>query len=242
MSTRSFDGDVVVISGAGRGLGKAYAEHLSSLDARVVVNDIDADVAHETARVLGAARAVACPSDVSTADGAGATIAAALDTFGRVDAIVCNAGWSWHLPFAECTEADLRRVLEDHLFGTFHMIKAAWPHFAAQARGRIVTTSSGAIFGYAGRSHYAAAKGAVLGLTNNVALEGKPLGILANTILPQADTRLAGPDSNAPDASLAAPPVARLCHRDCTDNGRLFVTGGDRFARVVFERRPVDER
>lgn len=234
-----FDGDVVVITGAGRGLGRAYAERLVAHGARVVVNDIDAEVVHETAGAIGDAHATACVADVATPAGAACTVAAALDAYGRLDAVVCNAGTSWHLPFDEVTEADIRTVMDGHLYGTFHVIHAAWPHFVHRQHGRIVTTSSDAIFGYAGRAHYAAAKGAVFGLTNTIAVEGRPHGIHANIVLPRAKTRLATPNTTAGDPSRASRPVAWLCHRDCTETGQTFVNGDDRFTRVTFERRPA---
>lgn len=235
-----FAGDVVVVTGAGRGLGRAYAEHLVGLGARVAINDIDHDAAHDAARAIGPDAAVACVADVATEDGATGVVATALAAFGRLDAVVCNAGGSWHRPFAEITEADLHAMVGPHLFGTFWTIRAAWPHFVAQRHGRVVTTSSDGFFGYAGRGHYAAAKGAVIGLTNTVAVEGAPHGIGANTVMPYGSTRLSTPNAAHTDPALAAPPVAWLCHRDCTENGQTFLTGGDRFQRVVYERRPVD--
>ncbi len=239
MTSSVFAGDVVVITGAGRGLGRAYAEHLCELGARVVVNDIDPDVATEVAGLLGAGRAIPCVADVATAAGAARLVTTALDAFGRVDAVVCNAGSSWHRSFAEVTDADLADVLGPHLYGTFHVIQAAWPHFVAQRYGRIVTTASGALFGYAGRAHYAAAKGAVVGLTNTIAVEGREHGIAANTVLPHGATRLATPGSTAPPAADAAPPVAWLCHRDCTETGQIFGTGGGRMVRHTQERHRV---
>jgi NAD(P)-dependent dehydrogenase (short-subunit alcohol dehydrogenase family) len=237
--TPPFTGDVVLVTGAGRGLGRAYAQHLAARGARVVVNDIDAEPVHDTVASIGSGRAVACVADIATGRGAHDAVAAALDTFGRIDALVCNAGTSWHLPFADMTEADLHTVLDSSLFGTFHPIRAAWPHLVAQGHGRIVTTASDAVFGYAGRGHYAAAKGAVLGLTNTVGVEGAPHGIFANTIMPYGTTRLSTAGAAVTDPLLAAPAVAWLCHRACTENAQTFLTGGGRFVRVVHDRRPV---
>jgi NAD(P)-dependent dehydrogenase (short-subunit alcohol dehydrogenase family) len=113
------------------------------------------------------------------------------------------------------------------------------------ANCRLKTTASGAIFGFAGRAHYAAAKGAVLALTTTIAVEGAPHGVLANCVLPWGATRLARADSNAPDPALAAAPVAWLCHESSTENGAAFVTGDERIARVAFHAGPsrgVDEQ
>lgn len=232
------DGRVVVVTGAGRGLGRAYAEHLAAWGALVVINDLDAEAAeHAAAAVPGS---VACAADVATADGARRVIDAALAVGGRVDAIVANAGASWHVPFAEATLADLDRALTANLHTTWSIVEAAWPHLVAQGGGRVVTTASGAVFGFAGRAHYAAAKGAVLALTNTLALEGAPHGIRVNCVLPWGATRLARPGSNAPDPALAAPAVARLCHGSCTDTGAAFTVGGGRVGRVTLAPGPTE--
>jgi NAD(P)-dependent dehydrogenase (short-subunit alcohol dehydrogenase family) len=226
-----FDGRVAIVTGAGRGLGRAYAEALADRGASVVVNDVDADAAEAAAS--GIPGAIACAADVADARGAAETIDSAMRTFGRIDVVVANAGTSWHRPFDEMSADDLHSVLGPSLFGTFNTVRAAWPHLVAQRYGRVVTTASGAIFGFAGRAHYAAAKGAVLALTSTIAIEGAPHGVLANCVLPWGATRLSRPGGGAPDVALAAPPVVWLCHETCTENGGAFVTGGGRIARAV---------
>lgn len=232
------DGRIIVISGAGRGLGRAYAEHLAAHGARVVVNDLDAAAADEVAAATPGT--VACAADVSTAAGARLVLDAALELGGRLDAIVANAGTSWHLPFAEASADDLAAVLTANLATTWHLVREAWPRLVAQGHGRIVTTASGAVFGFAGRAHYGAAKGAVLALTNTLAIEGAPHGIAANTVLPWGATRLARPGSRAPDPAEAAPAVAWLCHESCPENGAAFTVGQGRIARVRVEVGPAE--
>jgi NAD(P)-dependent dehydrogenase (short-subunit alcohol dehydrogenase family) len=236
MSELRFDGRVAIVTGAARGLGLAYATLLAHRGATVVVNDIDADDAIAAARKVPGARAV--PADVATQTGAAALMVASLDACGHIDIVIANAGTSWHRPFGELTAADLEAVAAPSVHGTFNVVHAAWPHLVARRYGRIVTTSSGAIFGFAGRAHYAAAKGAVLALTNTIAVEGAAHGVLANTVLPWAATRLARPGVDAPEADLAAPAVAWLCHEDCAETGGAFVIGGGRVARVALATGP----
>ena len=232
MTDLRFDGRAAVVTGAGRGLGRAYAAALASRGATVIVNDIDAEDAVNAASSIPGA--IACAADVATAGGARDVVQRALDACGRVDIVIANAGTSWHRAFADLTADELHDVLGPNLFGTFHVVHAAWPHLLAQGAGRIVTTASGAVFGFVGRSHYAAAKGAVLALTATLALEGAPHGVFANCVLPWARTRMARAESEPPDPSLAAPAVVWLCHESCTENGAAFVIGGGRIARVDF--------
>lgn len=236
MSELRFDGRVAVVTGAARGLGREYAALLAARGASVIVNDVDADAAAEAASTMAGAQAF--PADVVSPAGAASLVSAALDAHGRIDIVVANAGTSWHQPFADLTADDVHAVFGPSLFGTFNVVLAAWPHMVAQRGGRVVTTSSGAVFGFSGRAHYAAAKGAVLALTNTLALEGAAHGVFSNSVLPWGATRLARPGSGAPDAALAAPPVVWLCHDSCHENGQAFVIGGGHIGRVTFEAGP----
>lgn len=224
-----FDGRVVLVTGGARGLGRAYAELLAARGARVIVNDIDHDAAHAAAAELDAAAVVA---DVSTEAGARSVVEAT----GPVDAVIANAGASWHRDFAELTTSEVDEALRHNLSSTFQVVRAVWPQMLARGHGRIVTTSSGGIFGIAGRAHYVAAKGAVWALTKTLAIEGEPHGIQINCVLPWASTRMAREGSAAPPPSDAAAAVAWLCHEQCSITGETFTVGGGKIARVVLER------
>lgn len=211
-------GDVVVVTGAARGLGAAYAEHLRDVGAVVVTVDVD-----QPADVV---------ADVATEQGARSVIDHALARHGRVDAVIANAGTSWHRPFAELTTEEFDRCVRDNLYSTYHIVREAWPHMVAARHGRVVLTSSGGVFGIAGRAHYVAAKGGVLALTATLALEGEPNGIAVNCVLPWGLTRLARPGSAAPDPASAASAVAPLCSRRWTGTGGAYHVGGGRFDAV----------
>jgi NAD(P)-dependent dehydrogenase (short-subunit alcohol dehydrogenase family) len=224
-----FDGRRALITGAARGLGRAYAELLVARGADVVVNDIDGEAAIATAGELGVAVAV---GDVSTDAGA---LAVAREV-GAVDIVIANAGVSWHREFAELSSDEFDETVRHNLASTVHVVHACWAHLIEQRYGRIVTTASGGIFGIAGRAHYVAAKGGILALTKTLAIEGAPHGVSVNCVLPWGRTRMARPDSAAPPPDEAAAAVAWLCHDDCAITGEAFTVGGGQIARVVLSR------
>ncbi len=247
-----FDGRVAVVTGAGRGIGRAHALLLGARGASVVVNDLggsksgggsDAGPAESVAAeiVAGGGIAVSDTNDVSTEAGGVAIVDAAVDAYGRVDIVVNNAGimrWG-DLPKADL--ASLQSVLDVHLLGSFNVTRAAWPHMVEQGYGRIVMTTSTGMLGLQGNLAYAAAKAGVVGLTRNLRLSGEPHGIKVNLIAPVAYTRMGGaPSSDAEgvDAppnmapSLVSPMVAYLCHESCPVSGEIYVAGGGRLSRL----------
>lgn len=247
----NFDGRVAVITGAGRGIGREYAKYLAQRGASILVNDFGGEpdgngsdavpaeaVAMEIDRNGGTA--VANTGSVASEEGAAAIIAATIDTFGRIDILVNNAG---------ITEGAWDALIATNLSGTFWMCKAAWPYMIQQNHGRIVNTASAA--GLFGLRHetlhglefygYGAAKMGVVGLTRNLAIEGRPQGIMVNVIAPVAQSRLTdlNPDPVAHiwlkkyfHAKHIAPLVVALSHESCSLSGQIFAVGGGRVGRV----------
>lgn len=211
----------MIVTGAGRGIGRAYADHLASLGATVVVNDIDTlDGVTDT-------------NDVSTGEGAQALIDATIERHGRLDVLINNAGIIEWAGLPDVDWVNIQRHIDVHVGGTFNTIKAAWPHMVAAGYGRIINTTSAGVFGHAANIGYATAKGAIIGLTRSVSLNGIASDIKVNAIAPAAATRMGGDVNDAtmsPD--LVAPMVAFLAHEDCPVNGKIYTAGAGRFARL----------
>ena len=244
-----------MVTGGGRGLGRAYALLLAERGARVVVNDLGGSVGGEGADAGPAARvaeeilaaggtAIADGSDVADPDGAAALVGTAVERFGRLDAVVNNAGIVEWAGFPDIDETNLAHHLAVHVHGSFNTALAAWPHLVQSPAARVVMTTSAGIFGLPNNTSYATAKGGVLGLTRSLALAGAPQGIAVNAVAPAAWTRMAGPvgAGGAMEAAmapeLAAPLVAYLAHPDCTASGEVYTAGAGRFARVFLAVTP----
>jgi NAD(P)-dependent dehydrogenase (short-subunit alcohol dehydrogenase family) len=244
-----FDDRVAVVTGAGRGLGRAYAQLLAARGAKVVVNDvggaldgdgIDSGPAEQVVGEITAAggKAVACSASVATREGGEAIIKTALEHYGTVDILVHNAGNVRRGLLKDMSYEDFDAVLDVHLRGAFHVVRPAFPVMCEAGYGRIVLTSSiGGLYGNHGVANYAAAKAGVIGLSNVAALEGAADGVRCNVIVPAAVTRMAdGIDTSAyppMGADLVAPVVGWLAHESCSVTGELFIALAGRVARAV---------
>jgi len=257
-----FNGQVAVVTGAGRGLGRLYAIDLARRGASVVVNDIGATMHGEgrddavadavvTEIVAAGGVAVASYDSVATPEGGEAIVATAVEHFGRLDAVVSNAGIFQTAPFDELSSEDWRRMLSVHVDGAFHLGQPAYRVMKRQGYGRFVfIASSAGLFGQPMSAHYAAAKAGVVGLTNVIAIEGAPYGILANSVLPFGHSRMvtetmgdavqiageavdAAPSFlTAMEPELVVPIVVYLASRDCTLTHHNYSACARRFARV----------
>lgn len=263
MTTVGFDGRTVVVTGAGNGLGRAYARELGRRGANVVVNDLGtsetgAGASHDDADavvseiVADGGSAVASYDSVASASGSRAIADRAVEAFGRIDAVVHNAGILRNAMFEDLTDEHWSAVLATHLSGPFHLSQAVWPVMREQRYGRMVfTSSSSGAFGRPFGANYAAAKAGVLGLCNAVAIEGQEHGILANAILPSGLTRMsASPRPNDtttdPEALRAArlatvprfepewavPMVTFLASESCRHTHRYYSNSSGRYGLV----------
>jgi NAD(P)-dependent dehydrogenase (short-subunit alcohol dehydrogenase family) len=248
MADLGFDGKVAIITGAGGGLGRSHALELARRGALIVVNDLGGSVdgtgsgstaAQAVVDEIAAAggEAVANYDSVATPEGGKAIVQSALDTWGRVDIIINNAGILRDASFKNMDPGRVSSVLDVHLRGAFNVTQPAWEHMRNQGYGRIVNTSSGAgVFGNFGQTNYGAAKMGLVGLTRVLAVEGAKNNIKANAIAPVAKTRmtedLLGPAADKLLPELVTPLVAFLVHEDVPVTGELYSVGGGRVARV----------
>jgi NAD(P)-dependent dehydrogenase (short-subunit alcohol dehydrogenase family) len=249
MSELRFDGRVAVVTGAGHGLGRQHALELAARGAKVVVNDLGGDL-HGSGASSGPAQevveeitkaggeAVADPGNIATEEGAQGLVQRALDTFGKVDIVVNNAGILRDKSFKNMSAAEFDAVIAVHLRGSFLVSGAAWSHLRDQAYGRIVNTSSPAgLFGNFGQANYSSAKMGLVGLTKTLAIEGAKYNIKANAIAPVAYTRmtediLSGDFAEKLSVELVSPLVAWLAHESVESTGETYSVGGGRIARV----------
>jgi NAD(P)-dependent dehydrogenase (short-subunit alcohol dehydrogenase family) len=256
MSELRFDGQVAVITGAGRNLGREYALLLASRGAKVVVNDIGVGIsdtdgvaaapatnpALDVVAEITAAGGHAVLDTNSITDPQAGMVQTAIDAFGRIDIVINNAGVVRQAPVPEMSDEFCRAMTDTHMLGTMNVTRAAWSHMAAQGYGRIVNVSSGAgLIGFPNMTMYGGVKLGVVGLSRALAVEGRSLGINVNVVAPQASVRGSdfGPMKWTPALAEWLSPeqisglVAYLAHESCVTTGELFNVGGGLIARVV---------
>ncbi len=253
MSDVRFDDKVVLITGAGGGLGRAHALLFAAHGAKVVVNDLGGSLQGEEASQTPAqkvveeieaagGKAVANYDSVSEIEGAEAMVKTALDAFGRLDIVVNNAGILRDKSFAKMEHADFDAVLAVHLRGAFNVTKAAWPLLREQNYGRVIMTASAAgLYGNFGQANYASAKMGLVGLGQTLAQEGAKYGIHTNIIAPIARSRMT--ETMLPpevlehlEPTLVSPLVAWLCAEACSSNGQVYEVGAGLVTRLRWAR------
>ena len=253
-----FDDQVVVVTGAAGNLGRSYALEVARRGGAVVANDLGSDArgygrsTDALDRVVSEIRAAggrAVASYHSVADPAGgeAIFRTAIDSFGKVDALINNAGNMRVADFEDIEPADLESLLSVHVLGAFHVTRPIYRHMKERGYGRILFTGSGAMFGNPTQAVYGSAKGAVAGLMNALAVEGAPFGVLCNAILPAAETRMSGvmkPESfieiakssqkfrNELKPENCAALAVYLVSEQCRSTHAMYSAVGNRFARV----------
>jgi NAD(P)-dependent dehydrogenase (short-subunit alcohol dehydrogenase family) len=255
----NFEGQVAIVTGAGGGMGREIALLLAKRQAKVFVNDYGGDgygkpgtsaradaVVDEITATGGVAISNAIA--VGSADAARAICAATMEAFGRIDILVNNAGVIAEGKIGYIADEAVDRLTEINFAGPFHLVQAVWPVMTEQRYGRILNMTSSAIFGVQDWAIYAASKAALIGLTTSAAAEGAELGIIANSVMPMAHTRLVsaeGPSEKAMPPEVLkwlqdnfkpeqiAVAVAALVSREWTASGEHFSTGGGRISRIA---------
>ena len=249
MADVSFENRVAIVTGAGNGLGKAYALELGKRGAKVVVNDLGGavdgsgsanspadDVVNEI--IENGGEAVANYDSVATKDGGESIVQTAIDSFGTVDAVINNAGILRDKSFANMTEEEFSLIIEVHLKGTYYVTQPAFKIMKENNYGRIVNVASpSGLFGNFGQTNYGAAKMGIVGLTNVLAIEGAKYNIKVNVIAPTAYTRMT--EALLPEdvgklfsAELVTPMVTYLASEACEPTHEIFGVAAGRFARI----------
>ena len=259
--TIGFEGKVAIVTGAGGGLGRAHALALAQRGAKVVVNDIGAggptdaprpaDLVVEEIQKLGG-EALANHCDITDEASVLEMVAKTIAKWGRVDILINNAGVLRDKSFAKIETSDFKKVIDVHLMGSVNCTKAVWPYMVKQGYGRILMTTSGSgIFGNFGQSNYGAAKSALVGLMNVLAIEGARKGILVNALAPTAATAMTEGLIDAEAAAVLSPesisPGALFLVSEQAPTKTILGAGAGVFAVARMEESagfflPVDDR
>jgi NAD(P)-dependent dehydrogenase (short-subunit alcohol dehydrogenase family) len=230
-------GRVAIVTGSGGGLGRSHALFLARHGARVVVNDVAAEAAEQVAHEIAATGGEAMAFAASVTDEAriGAMVAQAIDCWNRIDILVNNAGILRDKSFAKMTIEDFRLVVDVHLMGAAICSKAVWDTMRAQNHGRIVmTTSSSGLYGNFGQANYGAAKMALVGLMQTLAIEGERYGIRVNCLAPTAATQMTHGVLSDDSLALLAPelvsPALLALVSDSAPTRAILCAGAGHFA------------
>lgn len=252
MEQVTFEGQAVIVTGGGRGLGRTYCLEIARRGGAVVVNDILVEQADAVVAEIESAggTAVAAHDSIATREGGTAVFRRAIDSFGRLDAVVNNAGILRNNFFEDLTDEQIDQVLGVNLKGVFHVTQPAWRHMKEQGYGRVVLTSSAAgMFSRPGSVNYSAAKAAMYGMTKALSFEGAEHGIRINMLLPRATSDISANDPipgfkeyyspqlqealrprRNPEAT--TPLVVYLASSACAVTGEAFSSAFGRYARV----------
>jgi len=244
------DGQVALVTGAGRGLGRSFALDLARHGAKVVINDYgvgldgrggDPSVAQAVAdeiRAMGG-EAIGNAGNVASHEEAYGMVKAAMDAWGRLDIVISNAGFLRDRTIHNMAEDDWAAIIATHLTGAYNVMHHAWPVFRQQRYGRAVFTSSNAGYlGNFGQGNYGSAKAGLIGLMNVLKLEGDKYNVMVNCLGPGSFTRMTAalmPEDRAAQMSpdLVAPAVTYLCSPECQDSGYIIEASGGAFGRVA---------
>jgi NAD(P)-dependent dehydrogenase (short-subunit alcohol dehydrogenase family) len=229
---------VAIITGAGRGLGRAHALAMARSGARLVVNDLDAEAARQVCYEItcSGGDALSNAANVQDLKQVQDMVAQAIGRWGQVDILVNNAGILRDKTFAKIDLADFRLVLDVHVMGSVHCTHAVWAHMKERGYGRVIfTASSSGLYGNFGQSAYSAAKMALVGLMQTLALEGERYGIHVNCLAPSAATQMTDKllepeDLQALEAGRVSPAVVALAS-EAAPNKQIVLAGAGSFER-----------